>query len=414
MANLTDSTNLTGTITLSKATGTKVTLDTDHKYLSKDIELTINAPTTTATASGATVSYGEGWIAAGSTTVTDANLVAGNIKKNVSIFGVTGTLENSLTIADVANTTGVTAQITTDNVNISLPQHSIYLEFTDSTNTTIPLYYSDTLTSTALTAYAPLTYNNKTVSLAKLDNIIYYTRPVEVWTTVFESNQIHVNSGDPYGGLYINDLGSTAITEGSIWRITVDGTSYITIATTNSPYNSPYNTIIGNPLYAGGTDDGTSIPVAFAQNPWNAWTGWSAASVTQEIDHAVKFETADTLEVPANTQLVDYTKVSAGYIDSHGDFIENNNGLKTSDYILIKQSMRLSFVGNPYYYIGLYDINKNVLDAFTGLEEGTARQDNNFAEGILDSSNLPQNVAYIRITGGNALNNTELSLMRIG
>lgn len=91
MSNLTDGTNLTGTITLSKATGTKVTLDTDHKYLTKDIELTINTPTTTATANGATVSYGSGWITAGSTTVTDANLVATNIKQGTTIFGVTGT-----------------------------------------------------------------------------------------------------------------------------------------------------------------------------------------------------------------------------------------------------------------------------------------------------------------------------------
>lgn len=93
MATLTDSTNLTGTITLSKATGTKVVLDTDKKYLTKDIELTINAPTTTATVNGATVSYGTGWITGGSTTVTDSNLINSNIKKDITIFGVTGTYE---------------------------------------------------------------------------------------------------------------------------------------------------------------------------------------------------------------------------------------------------------------------------------------------------------------------------------
>ena len=663
MANLTDSTNLTGTITLSKATGTKVTLDTDHKYLTKDIELTIDAPTTTATASGATVSYGEGWIAAGSTTVTDANLVAGNIKKDVSIFGVTGTLENSLTITDVLNTTGVTAQITADNVDtlitknvttngtytaasdsadgyssvtVNVPnniaweniyddsinlsvdwgngyyyywinfsetinqnsvwritgdniqyevtatwegssdgnpyaignytydggtggtdypffmqkynsqlmivgasgihnviiekqvsnsntqvtwetvamgtiwfnsgspktfvfdctnpflanetyrvtwgetqyicetqsavsydgyaignasianeginteepfylprdnderilgyttitensifckiekqiintiptQHNIYLEFMDETNTTIPIYYDSTLPTTALTAYIPTTYDNKIVKTASLDNVTYYTRPVEVWTTVFESDEVHVNSGDPYGGLYINSLGSTAITEGSIWRITFDDVPYITIATTNSPYSSPYNTIIGNPLYAGGTDDGTSIPVAFAQNPWSAWTGWSAAAITQEANHTVKFETTDALEIPANVQLVDYTKISAGYIDSHGDFIEDNGGLTTSDYILIKPTMTFSFVANPYYFIGFYDINKNALGAGTGLDYGTARQDNGFAEGILNSTNIPANTVYIRITGGSQSTETQMSLIR--
>jgi len=117
MATLTDSTNLTGTITLSKATGTKVTLDTDKKYLTKDIELTINAPTTSATVSGATVSYGEGWISAGSKTVTDENLIASNIKKDVTIFGVTGTLESgSLAIEDFIDKNGGTIRtITTTN-----------------------------------------------------------------------------------------------------------------------------------------------------------------------------------------------------------------------------------------------------------------------------------------------------------
>lgn len=56
MATLTDSTNLTGTITLSKATGTKVTLDTDKKYLTKDIELTINAQTATPAFTGGGIS----------------------------------------------------------------------------------------------------------------------------------------------------------------------------------------------------------------------------------------------------------------------------------------------------------------------------------------------------------------------
>lgn len=98
MATLTDSTNLTGTITLSKATGTKVTLDTDKKYLTKDIELTINAPSSTITTNGATVNYTNGWVNAGSTTVTDSNLIASNIKKETTIFGVTGTFDNSVNV----------------------------------------------------------------------------------------------------------------------------------------------------------------------------------------------------------------------------------------------------------------------------------------------------------------------------
>lgn len=71
MANLTDSTNLTGTITVSKATGTKVTLDTDHKYLNKDIELTINAQTATPAFTGGGVS-GTASVSATNATISDS------------------------------------------------------------------------------------------------------------------------------------------------------------------------------------------------------------------------------------------------------------------------------------------------------------------------------------------------------
>ena len=56
MATLTDNTNLTGTITITKASGTKVTFDTDKKYITKDIELTVNAQTATPAFTGGSVS----------------------------------------------------------------------------------------------------------------------------------------------------------------------------------------------------------------------------------------------------------------------------------------------------------------------------------------------------------------------
>lgn len=56
MATLTDSTNLTGSITITKASGTKIVLDTDKKYITKDIELTIDAQTATPAFTGGGVS----------------------------------------------------------------------------------------------------------------------------------------------------------------------------------------------------------------------------------------------------------------------------------------------------------------------------------------------------------------------
>jgi len=149
MANLTDSTNLTGTITLSKATGTKITLDTDKKYIDKDIELTINVPTTSATASGLTVSYGSGWISEGSTTVSDNNLIAANIKNGVTIFGVAGTYAgNTVLIADTLDSNGGTVRTIT--------------------TTTDPIYL-DTLSVTSNGSYVPTSghyYSSVNVNVA--------------------------------------------------------------------------------------------------------------------------------------------------------------------------------------------------------------------------------------------------------
>lgn len=71
MANLTDGTNLTGSVTLTKSSGTKITLDTDKKYITKDIELTINAQTATPTFTGGGVS-GSASASATNATISDS------------------------------------------------------------------------------------------------------------------------------------------------------------------------------------------------------------------------------------------------------------------------------------------------------------------------------------------------------
>lgn len=56
----------------------------------------------------------------------------------------------------------------------SATAHTIYFEFSDSTNTTITAYYDSSFISDAITATTPTTYNNKTVTLAQLDNTTWY------------------------------------------------------------------------------------------------------------------------------------------------------------------------------------------------------------------------------------------------
>lgn len=56
----------------------------------------------------------------------------------------------------------------------SATAHTIYFEFADSTNTTLTGYWNDSFISSAITATTPTTYNNKTVTLAQLDNVTWY------------------------------------------------------------------------------------------------------------------------------------------------------------------------------------------------------------------------------------------------
>lgn len=56
----------------------------------------------------------------------------------------------------------------------SATQHTIYFEFSDSTDTTITAYYDSTFISDAITATTPKTYGGKTVTLAQLDGVTWY------------------------------------------------------------------------------------------------------------------------------------------------------------------------------------------------------------------------------------------------
>ena len=85
------------------------------------------------------------------------------------------------TLSNVSVTMGgvdITSQVFTPDEagggGPSATQHSIYFEFTDSTNTTITGYWDDSFISNSITATTPTTYGGKTVTLAQLDGVTWY------------------------------------------------------------------------------------------------------------------------------------------------------------------------------------------------------------------------------------------------
>ena len=84
--------------------------------------------------------------------------------------------QNGTTTEDVTNY--ASAQITVNVSGGGTPsqtQHTIYFEFSDNTNTTITAYWDGTFISDAIRATTPTTYNNKTVTLAQLDGVTWYS-----------------------------------------------------------------------------------------------------------------------------------------------------------------------------------------------------------------------------------------------
>ena len=69
MATLDDGTKWTGSLTLTKKSGTKITLETDDSYVDKDVELTLN------------VQSGAG---AANTASADANVESDETSRNIS------------------------------------------------------------------------------------------------------------------------------------------------------------------------------------------------------------------------------------------------------------------------------------------------------------------------------------------
>ena len=259
--------NTTGWITGSTKTGTAVTVSASELVSGSETktsngtydvtnlaELIINVPTST----GSVVVSDEA-NATGTTAVVSADDVTTLITKSIT---QNGTYNASSDSAD--GYSSVTVNVSGGSP--SATQHEIHLEFSDSTDTDIDVYYDDALISTMITAYEPTTYGQKTVTLAQLDGVTWYEYdPSETWETLLEGN-IPWNKDDnnDYPYCWISSLSSATIPDGSVWRITYDNVEYRLTAISGN---------IGNPKWGGGTDDGSNVPFVFNNSGWGAWTG---------------------------------------------------------------------------------------------------------------------------------------------
>lgn len=97
--------------------------------------------------------------------------------------------------------------------------------------------------------------------------------PSETWETLYENATVgyYYDSDNTYPYCWISTLGDTPIISGSEWRITFDGVVYRCTATYDSVMGGFY--FIGNPKYSNGTDDGSDAPFCFYNTGYGAWSG---------------------------------------------------------------------------------------------------------------------------------------------
>lgn len=120
----------------------------------------------------------------------------------------------------------------------SATQHTIYFEFSDSTDTTINAWYDDSFISDAITATEPTTYGQKTVTLAQLDGVTWYEPSQETWETVYDGSITAYDSQAT-----IPSLADYYFSADEVYKVTFSGTEYVC----QTEYYQPGNTyIVGN------------------------------------------------------------------------------------------------------------------------------------------------------------------------
>lgn len=220
----------------------------------------------------------------GDITLVDSTGAAPTGTKQISIT------QNGTTTEDVSAYANaqIVVNVPTGGGTPSQTHHVIHFEFSDGTDTDIDAYWDGTFISEAIRATTPTTYNNKTVTEASLDGTAWYTYSPssETWNTIYEgTTQYNADQTEQYPYCWISSLSDIYPTVGSVWRVTWNGTTYRCTAT-----NSANIITIGNPKFTGsGTDDGSGVPFAFANQGWGAWSG-QADLPNQEAQIPVKIE----------------------------------------------------------------------------------------------------------------------------
>lgn len=151
---------------------------------------------------------------------------------------VTVNVQNGASMTEVSNTYGTEIVVSSvQGATPSVTRHTLYFEYEDGTTETVYVYYDDTLVGTAITATTPTTRGNKTVTSAQLDGVEWYSytptppEPSGDYTTLYDGS-VTTFDDDGDNKFTVPEMRSIWASVGDIYRITINGTEYITQGTT--------------------------------------------------------------------------------------------------------------------------------------------------------------------------------------
>ena len=150
--------------TLTTVNNQTRTLHTAGKWLEGDITLVDTTTSQAISISDVSNSTGTTAVITGTVPSYGTKTISQNGTYNASTDGYDGYSSVTVNVSGGSGGGGTPSQT----------QHTIYFEFADTTNTTITGYWDDSFISSAITATTPSTYNNKTVTLARLDGVAWY------------------------------------------------------------------------------------------------------------------------------------------------------------------------------------------------------------------------------------------------
>lgn len=138
-------------------------------------------------------------------------------------------------------------------------------------------------------------------------------------------------------------------------------------------------------------------------------TTYGSKTVTlAQLDGVTWYE---PMNIPLNTQLIDFNAVLTGYTVNNGSVITSDAWNCVTDYILIDPTMTFSFKCRQYSEIGFYDTQKNPISIAEADNIKESAEDY-VAFGYLTPSIIPLNAAYVVLCGNTYGIEDTLSLIR--